>query len=382
MNQKQIGLYIHIPFCKQKCYYCDFPSYSGMEDYWEAYIDALVSELIIKAEEYQNPNISSIFIGGGTPSLIPAVYISRILNIVYSYYKVSPDCESTIEANPGTLSDEKLRIYKKLGLNRLSIGLQAFQDNLLKELGRIHTCEDFLFSVELAQKHGFENINADIIFGVPNQTFIQWQDTINRILLLNLTHISCYSLLIEDSTVFGQMKKKGIIKEAEDELDREMYHYAVDNLNAAGLYQYEISNFAKPHLECRHNMNYWRRGEYLGVGAGAHSHYNKRRYSNISDVRAYIKGVERRNQILSEDSYLTKKAELEESIFLGLRLNEGINFAKLSKEFGIDLEEKNKKKLEQLILQELVERDCSVVKLTKKGMDLADAIIVELIEFI
>lgn len=378
MNQKQIGLYIHIPFCKQKCFYCDFPSYPGMENYWEEYVEALISELIIKSEEYKNSKVNTIFIGGGTPSLIPEVYISKILDTVYSHYKVSPDCESTIECNPGTLTDEKLRSYKTFGLNRLSIGLQAFQNDLLKKLGRIHTCEDFLFSLELAQKHGFDNINADIIFGIPNQTFTQWQDTINRVLSLNLAHVSCYSLLIEEDTVFGKMKKKGILKEAEDELDREMYHYAVDSFNVAGLYQYEISNFSKPHLMCRHNMNYWRRGEYLGVGSGAHSHYDKRRYANINDVAKYIEGIKSRKPFLSEDSCLTKENQLEESIFLGLRLNEGIDFLKLSKELGIDLEKKDKK-LEQLISQKFVERDGTVVRLTKKGMDIANAVIVELI---
>lgn len=379
MNQKQIGLYIHIPFCKQKCFYCDFPSYSGMEDFWEAYIDALVSELILKAEEFKNPYVETVFIGGGTPSLIPAVYISKILDTVNSHYKVSSDWECTIECNPGTLTDHKLRAYKDYGVNRLSIGLQACQDKILKELGRIHTYEDFLFSLKLSQKHGFENINADIIFSIPNQTFEQWQDTIERIIALDLAHISCYSLIIEDGTVYGRMKKEGIIKEVEDELDRKMYHYAVDSFSEAGLYQYEISNFAKPHLRCRHNMNYWRRGEYLGVGAGAHSHYNKRRFANTANVSMYIEGVEKRKLILSEDSYLSRGNELEESIFLGLRLNEGIDLSQLSKEFGIDLERKYDKKLEQFITQKLVERHGSVVKLTKKGMDIADAIIIELV---
>ncbi len=379
MNQKQIGLYIHIPFCKKKCYYCDFPSYTGMEDYWEAYIDALMSELVQKAEEFKIPQIETIFIGGGTPSLISAVYISKILDTVYSHYTVSPDCECTIECNPGTLTEEKLRVYKEFGVNRLSIGLQACQDEILKDLGRIHTWEEFLFSLKLAQKHEFDNINADIIFGIPYQTFEQWKETVSQITSLDLAHISCYSLLIEDNTVYCKMKKEGIIKEVDDELDRKMYHYAVDSFNAAGLYQYEISNFAKPHLRCRHNMNYWRRGEYLGAGAGAHSHYNRRRFANISDVSMYIKGVNNRKLILSEDSYLSRENELEESIFLGLRLNEGIDLNKLSNEFGIDLERKNNKKLEQLISKKLMERDGSVVKLTRKGMDLADAIIVELI---
>ncbi|NLX65085.1 MAG: oxygen-independent coproporphyrinogen III oxidase [Clostridiaceae bacterium] len=379
MKQKRIGLYIHIPFCKQKCYYCDFPSYPGMEDYWESYIDALLQELILKAEEFQTPYVETVFVGGGTPSLIPAAFISKILDTVYIHYNVASDCECTIECNPGTLSEEKLKIYKDSGVNRLSIGLQACQDEILKALGRIHTFEDFLSSVELARKHEFDNINADIIFGIPNQTFEQWQETVARIISLDLDHVSCYSLLIEEDTVYGNMRKKGTIKEAEDELDRKMYHYAVDSFNAAGLYQYEISNFAKPHFRCRHNMNYWRRGEYLGVGAGAHSHYNGRRFANTTDIALYIKGVNSRKPVLSEDNYLSREDRLEESIFLGLRLNEGIDISKLSREFGTDLESRINKKLQKLISQNLIERNGTVIRLTEKGMDFANAIIVELI---
>ena len=379
MDQKKIGLYIHIPFCQQKCFYCDFPSYPGMENYWESYIDALTLELILEAEEFEKPYVETIFIGGGTPSLIPAMYISKILDTVFLHYKVSPDCECTIECNPGTLTDDKLKSYKYSGVNRLSIGLQACQNKILKELGRIHTYEDFLLSIKLARKHEFDNINADIIFGIPNQTLMQWQETIGQIISLDLAHISCYSLLIEEGTVYGNMKNEGAIKVVEDELDRKMYHYAVDSFNAAGLYQYEISNFAKPHLKCRHNMKYWRRGEYLGVGAGAHSHYNRRRFANAADVSTYIKGVNTRKLALSEDTYLSTKDRLEESIFLGLRLNEGIDILKISKEFDIDLESGINKKLEQLISGKLLERDGTVIRLTRKGMDLANAIIVELL---
>mgnify|MGYP001004450708 CR=1 FL=1 len=379
MDKKRIGLYIHIPFCKQKCFYCDFPSYPNMEDYWEPYIDALAQELILKAEEFKASYVETVFIGGGTPSLIPAAFISRILDTVYLHYNISPGCECTIECNPGTLTDEKLKIYKDSGVNRLSIGLQACQDEILKALGRIHTFEDFLTSVKLARKHGFYNINADIIFGIPNQTFEQWKETVKQIITLDLAHVSCYSLLIEEGTVYGNMKKEGTIKEAEDELDRKMYHYAVDRFNAAGLYQYEISNFAKPHLRCRHNMNYWRRGEYLGVGAGAHSHYNGRRFANTSNIALYIKGVNSRKLILSEDINLSREDRLEESIFLGLRLNDGIDISELSREFGTDLESRISKKLQKFVSQNLIERSGTVIRLTEKGMDFANAVIVELI---
>jgi len=350
-----------------------------MEGYWKSYIDALMLELMLKAEEYKNTCVETVFIGGGTPSIIPARYISEILDTVYSHYNVSSDYECTIECNPGTLTDEKLKIYKNSGINRLSIGLQACQDSILKALGRIHTFDDFLTSLKLARKHEFDNINADIIFGIPNQTFEQWQETVAQIISLDLAHVSCYSLLIEEGTVYGNMKKEGTITEVADEIDRKMYHFAVDHFNAAGLHQYEISNFAKPQLRCRHNMNYWRRGEYLGVGAGAHSHYNRKRFANTPDVTMYIEGVNNRKLVLSEDIYLSREDQLEESIFLGLRLNEGIDISELSKEFGIDLESRINKKLEWLISQKLIERNGTVIRLTKKGMDLANAVMVELI---
>ncbi len=378
-NRDQIGLYIHIPFCSQKCYYCDFPSYPGMEGYWSAYTDALVSELVLKAEEYNVPDVATIFIGGGTPSLIPSEHISRILEAVYKHYKVSPHCETTIESNPGTLTDEKLRDYKDLGINRLSIGLQACQDEILKRIGRIHTYDDFKFALNLAQKHGFVNINADIIFGIPDQTLAQWMDTVEKVLTFDLTHISCYSMKIEEDTVFGKLKSAGQLEEVEDELDRQMYHYAVDAFCKEGFYQYEISNFSKPDFRCRHNMNYWERGEYLGAGAGAHSFMRNRRFANISDVPEYIKGIEKRRPVLSEDDNLSREDGITESLILGLRLNEGVDLAKLSMEFGVDLENRYKEKINKLLSQNLVELQGTVLRLTSKGMDLANRVLIEFI---
>lgn len=379
MSLKSLGLYIHIPFCQRKCHYCDFSSYPEMESYWDAYVDAVVTELIMKAEEYKNPAINTLFIGGGTPSLIPPRFILKILSAVQKYYKVSKELESTIETNPGTLTEEKLRAYKDFGINRLSIGLQACQDELLNSLGRIHNYNDFIFSLSLAKKHGFDNINADIIFGIPHQTISQWQDTVESILTHEITHISCYSLIIEDETVFGRQKKDGLLTEIDEDLDREMYHYAVESFNKAGFHQYEISNFAKPHYECRHNMNYWKRGDYLGFGSGAHSFYQNRRFANTSDVLEYIKGVNNRELVLSENNYLTQEDAIEEFIFLGLRLNEGIDLSKLSKEFGTDIEKRYDSKVDKLIKQRLVERKSTMLRLTKRGMDLANAVILELI---
>ncbi len=379
MSQKELGLYIHIPFCKQKCYYCDFPSYSGMEEYWEAYTDAVVHELVIKAGAFRQERIKSIFIGGGTPSLIPYADIARILDTVRSYYNTNKDCESTVESNPGTLTSEKLAAYRSAGINRLSLGLQACQDRLLKKLGRIHTFHDFKEAVNLAQTHGFENINADIIFGIPGQSFEEWRETIAQVLAINLTHISCYSLKIEEETVFGRMAKEGTLHEVEDEMDRQMYHYAINEFHGAGFDQYEISNFAKPQYRCKHNMNYWERGEYIGIGGGAHSFYQNRRYANTPDVLKYIEGVKKESLILSEDTTLSVEDGMAERIILGLRLNKGIDLALISKEFGMDMEKKYHKELAKLLSQKLVERDGTMIRLTKIGMDLANTVFIEFI---
>lgn len=379
MEQKTLGLYIHIPFCKRKCSYCDFPSYAGMEALWDAYADAVVKELIMKAEAFKGTLVKTVFIGGGTPSLIPYQYIERMMKAAYSYYQIENGCEATLEANPGTLTDEKLEAYRKIGLNRLSLGLQAGQDYLLAKLGRIHSFDDFESAVKLAQKHAIYNINADIIFGIPDQSLDDWKDTIARILPLNLTHLSCYSLKIEEGTPFGDMKEKGLLCEVEDEVDRDMYHYAVDRLNQAGFTQYEISNFAKPHAQCQHNMNYWESGEYIGIGAGAHSFFQDRRYANTPEVESYMKGINLRAPVLSEEYVITPKERLSEKMVLGLRLNRGVNLAGLSEEFGVNLEEKYKEKIEKLFRWKLVERSGSVLKLTKRGLDLANSVFIEFI---
>lgn len=378
-RKKQIGLYIHIPFCRQKCYYCDFPSYPNMEEYWDAYMESLVSELVLKAEEYNNPDVATIFIGGGTPSLLPSEYISRILETVYKHYKVTTDCETTLESNPGTLTDEKLRDYKESGINRLSIGLQACQDEILKKLGRIHTFKDFTFTLKLAQKHGFVNINADIIFGIPDQTLAQWKDTVSKVLAFDIAHISCYSMSIEEDTVFGRLRSAGELEEIDDELDRDMYHYAVDTFCKAGFHQYEISNFSKPGFMCRHNMNYWERGEYIGTGAGAHSFMQNRRYANTAGVPEYIEGIKGKKPVLSEDNILSRSDEIKESIILGLRMNKGIDLARLSAEFGKDLENEYGKVINKLLTQNLIEREGTVLRLTSNGMDFANRVFIEFI---
>jgi len=376
---QDIGIYIHIPFCVRKCRYCDFASWSGMESIWEPYIRAVVRELELKSETAAGRRVMSLFIGGGTPSLLPYAFILSIMDAVRRHYRLLPDAEITIEANPGTLDEDKVKAYLDAGINRLSIGLQAYQDRLLKFLGRVHTARQFDEAVSMAQRHGFSNINADIIFGIPHQTMDDWLETLSRVLSHRIPHVSCYSLTIEEDTPFGRMKREGKWQDPDEELERSMYHTAMEMLGEAGLEQYELSNAAKPHHRCRHNMNYWQRGEYLGFGAAAHSFHNCQRSANTSDIRLYMERMARGNPVLDECYPVPDEEGLSESMILGLRLTEGVDLDELSTVYHTDVRLKYREKLEKLAERKLVELEGSVVRLTKRGMDLANQVFVEFI---
>lgn len=380
MSQRKtgIGLYIHIPFCVQKCHYCDFSSYPGMESLWEDYAKAVVSELAIKSELLRDRIIETIFIGGGTPSLIPYHQISMIMDKIRCF-QLASDTEITIECNPGTLDASKLKAYAALGINRLSIGLQAYQERLLKLLGRIHTGKQFEEAVFLAKSHGFSNINADIIFGIPHQTLEDWRETLNRVMALDLPHVSCYGLKIEEGTALDRLRRDGRLDEVDDALDRLMYEEAKAILAEHGLYQYEISNFARQGYASRHNIRYWERDEYVGLGAAAHSLTGDRRYANTSDVGLYLKGIASGKPVLSEDYTISHEEALSESMILGLRMNKGINLDELSRTFGVNVRERFHEKLMNLSSKELVDYTGAMVRLTKKGMDFANQVFIEFI---
>jgi putative oxygen-independent coproporphyrinogen III oxidase len=377
--EKDIGIYIHIPFCIRKCKYCDFVSLPGMETVWEPYVNAVIKEMAIKSGTACRRRVMSVFIGGGTPSLLPGEYIQRIMEAAGRYYMILPDAEITIEANPGTLDREKIRAYRDAGINRLSIGLQAYQDRLLRFLGRVHTAAQFDEAVVMAQDNGFENINADIIFGIPFQSMDDWIETVSRVLYHRLPHVSCYSLTVEEGTPFGKMKQDGSWPGTDEDLERMMYYRAIEIFEDAGLMQYEISNLAKPQYRCRHNMNYWLRGEYLGFGAAAHSFLNDERWANTADLRLYIESVENGKTAVSECCRISKDEALSESIILGLRMTGGIDLDELSSVYGIDVRGKYGSQLAELAGRELVEISGSVVRLTKRGKDFANQVFVEFI---
>lgn len=367
-----ISLYIHIPFCKSKCLYCDFLSFSGRDAYIEQYINSLLSE--IKAFKTAK-KVKSIFIGGGTPSVIDKKYIGEIMQTVYSCFDVKNEAEVTIESNPGTVDFDKLSFYRKIGINRISFGLQSCNDDILKKIGRIHTFDDFKESFMLARKAGFENINCDIMFSLPYQSPEDYFDTIDRVTSLNPEHISAYSLIIEEGTPFHYMYEKGAFVMPDEYTDRFMYHKGTVLLEEKGYYRYEISNYAKKDRYCRHNMVYWRRGEYKGFGLGAASLVDEVRLKNTESFEKYING----NYVIEREE-LTLADRQEEFMFLGLRCINGIKKEDFFRCFGMTLDSVYGKQIKELTKQKLIKQKEGKIFLTEKGLDLANMVFVEFMQ--
>lgn len=293
---KELGIYIHIPFCAKKCLYCDFVSYENKQELIEKYVGILNKEILecslpvdVNLQEYE---VSTIYIGGGTPSFIDSKYISEILKNIENKFNVLENAEITIEINPGTVTKEKLQDYKNSGINRLSIGLQSTNDDILKQIGRIHTYKQFLQNYNIARQIGFENINVDLMLALPNQTMQILKDSIDKIICLNPEHVSVYSLILEEETPLYNLVQKGKVSLINEELERDMYWNVKKELEKSGYEHYEISNFAKKRYNSKHNTNCWEQKEYIGFGAAAHSYIQNARYSNIADIQEYIKIIE------------------------------------------------------------------------------------------
>lgn len=369
---KEIGIYIHIPFCIKKCEYCDFVSYCNKEKYVPQYINALKKE--IKNNINKEYKITTIYIGGGTPSSIEENYIADIietikLNMNDENLKEFKNVEVTIEVNPGTVTEKKLETYKEIGINRLSIGLQETHDELLKSIGRIHTYEEFLKTYNLARKIGFNNINVDLMIALPNQTIQDIKENLEKIIKLNPEHISVYSLILEEGTPFYNKYNENKIKLPDEELERNMYWYVKNTLENNGYIHYEISNFSKKGFESKHNMNCWNQEEYFGFGVAAHSYNNKTRYSNTNNIEEYIKGS---NKIIHEEQTLEDMQK--EYMLLGLRKIEGINIQKFKNKFAQNPIFIFKEQLSKLVDEELIVIDGNEIKLTNKGLDLANIV--------
>jgi oxygen-independent coproporphyrinogen-3 oxidase len=379
--EKSIGLYIHIPFCISKCYYCDFNSFSNKSGLIKSYFDALNKEIILNSKRVQEYEVNTIFIGGGTPSSVDFQYIEDVLGLCRRYFRIASDAEISLESNPGTLSEDKLSAYKYIGINRLSIGLQAWQNRLLKSIGRVHNIEEFVNNYKLAKRIGFNNINIDIIFSLPHQTLEDWKETVNSVVGLGPEHISCYSLKIEENTMFWEKYRLGEIDEIDDQLDREMYYMAKRALAQYGYNMYEISNFSKEGYECRHNLIYWKAESYLGFGAGAHSYFNGKRYNNLYRIEDYIKNyIENEGKYIEGEDVIDETESMSEYIILGMRLTQGISSLKFKERYGIEIMDRFGRQFDKLVAGGLVEHKGERLMLTETGLDYANQVFMEFID--
>ena len=367
-EMKEIGVYIHIPFCKRKCLYCDFVSFANKQELQKDYIQALKKEI----QNWKNDayKIKTIYIGGGTPSYIDSNYISEIINLVGNAPSI------TIELNPGTVTKEKLLVYKNAGINRLSIGLQSTNDNLLKQIGRIHNYNQFLETYNLARELGFNNINVDLMTGLPNQSIKDIKQSLEDICRLNPEHISVYSLIVEESTPIQKLIDNGELELPDEETERQMYWYVKDYLELNGYKHYEISNFAKPGFESEHNLDCWNQKEYIGFGAGAYSYLNKKRFGNISNLEKYIQNCNSNNfekNVILEEAQ-DKNQQMNEYMILGLRKIDGISIQKFEEKFNENPILLFRKELQKLYEDKLLTIDGDIIKLSNKGLDVANIV--------
>ena len=409
MENRELGIYIHIPFCKQKCYYCDFVSFSNKQNFVENYVEAAKTEINNYFQDktiLERYTVTTIYIGGGTPSYIESKYICEIMEVLENNLKQNKvkfeDMEITIEVNPGTVNKEKLEQYRKAKINRLSIGLQSTNNEMLKQIGRIHTYEQFLETYQMAKEVGFDNINVDLMIGLPNQTIEDIKRSLKEVIQLNPTHISVYSLIVEEGTVMERKIENHQLEEMDEELERNMYWYVKNTLELNGYTHYEISNFAKEGKESKHNLNCWRQKEYIGIGLAAHSYLNYVRYTNTSEMKQYITRMNNLNEqivkdILELSNNKKKKANVEENekhietvyeieevqeleerkreyMLLSLRTIEGVSISKFKEKYIDNPIFLFRKELEKLVEEKLVMIDGDYIKLTNKGLDLANLV--------
>ena len=368
---KELGIYVHIPFCKRKCAYCDFISFSGKARLIEKYVEALKREINkckIGKEDYM---VKTIYFGGGTPSFIESKYIVEILEAIKEKFNISKNAEITIEINPGTVTEEKLKDYYEVGINRISFGLQSTNSQLLKLVGRIHSYSSFLEGYNLARKTGFKNINVDLMIGLPVQTLKDVQKDLSRIIELNPEHVSVYSLIVEEGTRIEEKIKNKELYLPSEKLERKMYWEVKKKLEEAGYIHYEISNFAKAGYESKHNLSCWNQEEYLGFGLAAHSYFNNARYSNTDNFEEYF-DLPENSKIIHERQ--TDEDKQKEFMLLGLRKIEGVVISDFKNKFIENPIYLYRETLNKLVTQGLIEVDIDSIKLTNRGIDLANLV--------
>ncbi len=370
-KKRELELYLHIPFCVQKCKYCDFLSAPAEKRVQNAYMEALLLELQANGETAADCRVVSVFIGGGTPSVVDEAWIGRLTETLRKFYSMAEDAEISMEVNPGTVTRERLAFYRAAGINRLSIGCQSADDDELKRIGRIHTFGQFQDTYVWAREAGFSNVNVDLMSALPGQTPEDWERTLHKILSLDPApeHISAYSLLIEEGTPFYQMWQNGGLDLPDEDVEREMYWRTAKILGEAGYEHYEISNYARPGYRCRHNCGYWKRREYLGFGIGAASLMDEVRFRNGDALKRYL---ETPGDCREEVHRLSEKERMEETMFLGLRMAEGVSVREFRELFNRDIEEVYGEQITKSIKEGLLERRGDKLVLTARGVDVSN----------
>ena len=379
---KELELYIHIPFCIRKCAYCDFLSGQRNAEEIENYVEALISEIKTYQAMSLNEIVRTVFLGGGTPSILSGSQMKRIFQALRETFDISETAEITVEANPGTVTYEKLTAYRNVGINRISFGLQSANDEELKRLGRIHTFEEFLESYKMARACGFQNINVDLISAIPKQTTEQFEQSLKKITELQPEHVSVYSLIIEEGTPFAKLYGEGAPLEKDlpsEEEERLIYWKTKEFLEKEGYRRYEISNYAKEGLECRHNLGYWERKNYLGLGLGASSLMGNVRYHNTEDWKEYIANAKKLQKIQKDVETLTVEEQMEEFIFLGLRKMQGISEQKFQEAFQKSIWECYSENIRKVMEKGLLDKRDGNLYLTEKGIDISNYVFAEIL---
>lgn len=374
---KNISIYVHIPFCFSKCYYCDFNSYSGKENLIEDYIDSLCKEIISNSEILTEYTISTIYFGGGTPSFIDSKYIRKVLNIL-NMFNVQNDAEITIEANPNSLTYDKVKNYKEMGINRVSIGLQTTHNSILNKIGRKHTRNDFINALEYLNKEGITNISCDLMYPLPDLKLKDFESSIDDVINLSkkygIKHISIYNLEVHENTKLDFLLKENFFTLVDEDEEFKMRQYLTDVLEENGFEKYEISNFSKPGFYSKHNTNYWKQGYYLGFGAGASSFFGGSRYTNVMSIEKYIYNIKNGISNILEQEDLDLMGTISEYIILRLRLSEGIDLNDFRNRFNKSIYEYYSKEIDELKKNKLIEEKNNKITLTERGNQVANIV--------
>jgi oxygen-independent coproporphyrinogen-3 oxidase len=377
--QNNLGLYVHIPFCTQKCAYCAFVSHRSGKQTIQNYFDALLKEVELTSKQYQKKQVDTIYIGGGTPSYVQSEHITKLLNHIKTHFNVLQSAEITIECNPESTTTQKLQAYKEVGVNRLSVGLQSTNDRLLKLLNRAHDSKQFFEVIKQAKQVGFTNISADLILSLPTQKMRDLKRSLKQLKKCNLTHLSVYDLILEEDTPFAHQIKIGKLKQVSEKLSLKMQHYTTNYLTKQGFNRYEVSAFCKTGYESKHNIKYWNLDDYLGLGLAAHSKIGATRFANASSLKTYLNHLKNNKLAYESKITLTKQDQKEEFIMLSLRKKEGICLKEYETLFSENLLTKKEQVIKQLKNERLIEVKDNLLYATNKGFDVLNLLIAKLV---